>query len=407
MRYVMAFDVSMEKSSLVVYDPDQRCQYEGELAHTQAGFQALQTQIHALQEQTGRLPAIVFEATGVYSQALESFLQKHGYPYSRLNPLEAKLQTAALRRQKTDLSDAHELAKSQFRVTRPDTYVQAAYYDQMRALGRYYQDIGKEISRHHNRLHAFLQLSFPLLSHVFTTSSILFLNMVQRFPHPASLMGLSDGELQDAIKQATRKQLSAQETQKKALLLRDAADRSYAAIGPEDVRCQHLKQFAIRLLELRKQKQEVIRQMVELSKDTVAYQVLTSFPGIGNTTAVQIISELGDIGRFRNAKQINAYIGIDIRRHQSGKLQYHDKINKRGNKRLRTTLYHMVMCMISLRAKTPNAIVDHYDQLKKQPNGKAHQVAVIACVNKFMKVAFHLIQHNLHYDYEAGKASQL
>ncbi|WP_251047423.1 hypothetical protein [Planococcus sp. ISL-110] len=61
--------------------------------------------------------------------------------------------------------------------------------------------------------------------------------------------------------------------------------------------------------------------------------------------------------------------------------------------------------MISLRKKTHNTIVDHYDQLKKQPNGKPHQVAVIACVNKFVKVAFHLIRHGLLYQYESGKAS--
>lgn len=405
MRHVIAFDVSMGKSSLVVYDHKQHCQYEGEMEHTHAAFHALHKRISALREQAGRLPAIVFEATGVYSQPLETFLQEQGFPYSRLNPLEAKIQTAAMRRQKTDISDAHELAKSHFRNTRPETYVQAEYYGQMRALARYGEDIEKEISQNTNRLHAFLQLSFPLLEKVFTKSSALFLNIVQLFPHPSCLEGASPESLQGQILQATRKRLSRAEAEKKAVELLNAGRNSYAAIGPEDVRCQHLTNFARRLLELRTQKKEVIRQMVALSKDKVEFQVLKSFPGIGDTTAVQIIGELGDIQRFRNAKQINAYIGIDIRRHQSGKLQYKDRINKRGNKRLRKILYNMVMSMISWRAKTQNTIVDHYDQLKKQPNGKLHQVAVIACVNKFLKVAFHLIQHGLLYQYESGKAS--
>lgn len=405
MRHVMAFDVSKGKSSVVVYDPNQHCQYEGELAHTQAGFGSLNERICALREQAGRLPAIVFEATGVYSQPLEAFLQENGYPYSRLNPLEAKIQTAAMRRQKTDVSDAHELAKSQFRISRPDTYVQEAYFEQMRALGRYYEDIGKEITQYTNRLHAFLQLSFPLMETVFTKSSTLFLFMVQRFPHPSCLEEASRESLRDHILQATRKRLSRAQADKKAVQLLAAAGKTYAAVGPEDVRCQHLKQFAKRLLELRSQKNEVIRQMVARSKGDAAFQVLKSFPGIGDTTAVLLIAELGDTRRFRTAKQINAYAGIDIRRHQSGKLQRPDKINKRGNKRLRKILYNMVMNMISLRAKTQNTIVDYYDQLKKQPNGKLHQVAVIACVNKFLKVAFHLIQHGILYQYEAGKAS--
>lgn len=405
MNYVMAFDVSMGKSTVVIYGPHQTCQYEGELAHTQAGFRSLNERLCALREQTGRWPAIVFEATGVYSHPLETFLQENGYPYSRLNPLEAKIQTASMRRQKTDIGDAHELAKSQFRIARPETYIQEAYYDQMRALGRYYEDIEKDIGQQNNRLHAFLQLSFPLLEKVFTKSSGLFLNLVQRYPHPACLEGVSAEELRDQIIQATRKRISPQEAEKKAALLFSAAKNAYPAIGPGDVRCQHLKQYAKRLQELRTQKREVIRQMVALSKERIEFHVLTSFPGIGENTAVQIISELGDIRRFRNAKQINAYIGIDIRCHQSGKLQRPDKINKRGNKRLRKLLYYMVLNMISKRATTQNTIVDHYDQLKKQPNGKLHQVAVIACVNKFVKVAFHLIQHGLFYQYESGQAS--
>ena len=49
--------------------------------------------------------------------------------------------------------------------------------------------------------------------------------------------------------------------------------------------------------------------------------------------------------------------------------------------------------------------MDYYDQLKKQPQSKPHKVAMIACVNKFLKVAFHLIQHDVLYDYESAKAS--
>lgn len=405
MKHVIAFDVSMGKSTMVIYDHRQHCQYEGELKHTQTGFRSLRKRIDALTVQDGQYPEIVFEATGVYSQGLEKFLKEHQYPYSRLNPLEAKLQTASMRRQKTDIGDAHELARSHFRVERSETYIQEDYYEQIRALGRYYEDIEKEIGQNSNRLHAFLQLSFPLLEKVFSKSSILFLNIVQLFPHPACLAGLSKEDLSNQIKQATRKHISAQQAEEKAALLLAAGEASYSAIGPKDVRGQHLKQFAKRILELRVQKKEIIRQMVDLSRDRVEFQVLKSFPGIGANTAVRILGELGDIHRFQNSKQINAYAGIDIQRYQSGKLQLQDKINKRGNRRLRKILYFMVMSMISLREKTQNTIVDYYDKLKKQPHGKLHKVAVIACVNKFLKVAFHLIQHDLLYHYESGKVS--
>lgn len=405
MKHVIAFDVSMGKSTMVVYDHNQSCQYEGELEHTVTGFQSLKERIESLRKQYDQMPDIVFEATGVYSKGLEGFLQAQHYPYIRLNPLEAKLQMAAMRRHKTDISDAHELAKSHFKSDRQETYVQGDYFEQMRALGRYYEDIEKEIRHHYNRLHAFLQLSFPLLEKVFSKSSAMFLNIVQLYPHPACLHKLSKKDLHNQIKQATSKNISDQKAEEKAALLMTAAENSYSAIGPGDVRCQHLRHYAKRILELLNQKKDIIRQMVELSKERVDFKVLVSFPGIGETTAVRIIGELGDIRRFKNSKQINAYAGIDIQRHQSGKLQYQDRINKRGNRRLRKILYFMVMSMISLRAKTKNTIVDYYDQLKKQPQGKPHKVAAIACVNKFLKVAFHLIQHDILFHYESAKAS--
>lgn len=405
MKHVIAFDVSMGKSTMVIYDQNQRCRYEGELEHTVSGFNSLKERIESLSELDGLVPDIVFEATGVYSKGLEGFLQKQHYPYIRLNPLEAKLQMASMRRHKTDSSDAHELAKSHFKSDRQETYVQEGYFEQMRALGRYYDDLEKEIRHNYNRLHAFLQLSFPLFEKVFSKNSAMFLNIVQLYPHPACLHKLSREELGSQIKRATRKIISTQKAEEKAVLLIAAGKNSYSAIGPKDVRCEHLRHYAKRIVDLVNQKKDIIKQMVELSKERVDFQVLVSFPGIGETTAVRIIGELGDIRRFKNPKQINAYAGIDIQRHQSGKLQYQDRINKRGNRRLRKILYFMVMSMISLRAKTKNTIVDYYDQLKKQPQSKPHKVAVIACVNKFLKVAFHLIQHDVLYHYESAKAS--
>ena len=113
MVHVIAFDVSMGKSIMVIYDKYQRCVYEGELEHTVAGFESLKERIEAVREVEGRTPEIVFEATGVYSQGLERFLQDENFSYTRMNLLGAKLQmaTGSMRHQKTDISNALELSK--------------------------------------------------------------------------------------------------------------------------------------------------------------------------------------------------------------------------------------------------------------------------------------------------------
>lgn len=402
MSSVIALDVSMGKSAIVVYNPHQQCQYEGEIKHTVSGFQSLKKRIDWLIKETGCLPEIVFEATGVYSQALESFLQENNYYYYCINPLEAKIQTASMRRQKTDVSDAHELAKSHFKSERSKTYIQDNYYEQMRGLGRYYDELEKESGRHSNRLHALLQLSFPLLEKYISKKSDLFLNIVQLYPHAGALNNLSVDEVKNKVFQATKKNLSVKQARDYATALIKAATESYAAIQLDDVRCRQIKQCAKRLLDFKKDQVEIIKEMVALSKGKIDYQIFLSFPGIGEKTAVRIIGELGDIRRFKNHRQINAFVGIDVQRYQSGKTQYQDRINKRGNRRLRKILYFMVKTMITMRSYNNNHLVEYYDHLKKQPLSKPHKVAVIASVNKFLKIAFHLIQHNIQYDYSTA-----
>ena len=167
-----------------------------------------------------------------------------------------------------------------------------------------------------------------------------------------------------------------------------------------DIRCEQVKDYAKRMIELKEKKEQLVKKMVRLSEEKTEYKILRSFPGIGDITAVRIIGELGDIHRFKNHKQLNAYVGIDIRTYQSGNTHYQDRINKRGNKKLRKILFFMIRTMITLRKITNNHLVDYYDKLKTQPQRKPHKVACVACMNKFLKLAFHLITHGITYDYE-------
>lgn len=402
MKHVVAFDVSMGKSMMVIYNQYRHFDFEGEILHNRVSFEQLHETLQTLTAQDGEPPELVFEATGVYSKALERFFQDYDYAYYRINPLEANLQMASMRRQKTDKNDAHELAKSHFRVERRQTYHEEDYYQQMRGLTRYYGELDSEIIHLQSRMHANLQLSFPELERLFSTRSALFLNIVQLYPHPDEVLPHSKTVIRNRLKENTRKNLSVKRAEEKGIALLQAAQNAYPAISKGDVRCEQVRDYARRISDLKEKKEQLVKQMVELSEERIEYQVLLSFPGIDETTAVRIIGELGDIRRFKNHKQLNAYVGIDIMRYQSGNTYYQDKINKRGNNKLRKILFYMIQTMITLRRKGNNHLVEYYDKLKTQPQRKPHKVASVACMNKFLKVAFHLITHGITYDYETA-----
>lgn len=396
----MAFDVSKGNSVVVLYDAIGNLLFEDRLTHTQSGFKALNEKIVVLLEEYGQAPEMVFEATGVYSSALEKFLQENDYTYFRLNPLEAHFQTMTLRRNKTDKSDAHKLAISHLIETRYQTYQQNDYYEKMRVMSRRYGDIDKELIRYKSRLHSLMHLSFPEMDDVFETKSTLYFNIIQVFPHPNLVLNRSKTIIKNQIKKCSKKNYSLKNLEERALQLMYAAENSYPAIEQSDYRCELIKLYAKKLLGFFDEQDLIIQEMVNLSEGRKEYRVLLSFPGIQETTACRLIGELGDLSRFENNKQLNAYAGIDIVRYQSGSVQQKERINKRGNSRLRAILFYMIVSMLSAKGKKINHLTDYYFKLKKQPYNKHHKVAVVACMNKFLKVAFHLIQHDILYDYE-------
>ncbi|BAU26446.1 transposase [Aneurinibacillus soli] len=405
MKHVVAFDVSMGKSYWVVYNADRHCEFEGEIRHTRSDFEGLHACMEKLIEQDGEQPSIVFEATGVYSRQLERFMQDHQYTYCLLNPLEAKLQSASMRMHKTDRSDAHRLALTHFTVSRREKEVPNDFFQQLKSLSRFYQELDGELSTLRNRMHKVIQLTFSELETIFTSRSELCLHVIQLFPHPDLVNGLSKTVIRNRILKSTDKKLSAGTAEKKAIQLLEAAQNSYPAVSATDVLCDQLRIYVKRYLEILRQREALIRQMEEMSMHREDYQVLLSFPGIGVNTAVRLLAEIGDIRRFDNPKQLNAFAGIDIRRFQSGKTFFQDKINKRGNKHLRKLLYLVIQNMIKQRRFGNNHLVEYYDKVKTQPYNKCHKVASIACVNKLLKCLFYLITHNQHYEYQCATRS--
>ncbi|WP_309260302.1 IS110 family transposase [Bacillus cereus] len=399
MRHVIAFDISMGKSYMVIYNAEKQCIFEKEIKHSKLEFEKLQNKIQELTNQTGKLPEIVFEATGIYSRQLERFMQDNQYTYCLLNPLEAKLQCDSLRIHKTDRSDAHRLALTHFTAIRRVAHGTNHIFHQLKSLSRFYSELDGELSVIRSRMHKVIQLTFPELEKMFTSKSDLFLNFVQLFPHPDCVLGLSKTIIKNRIRANTNKKISNLMAEKKAIQILEIAKNSYPAVSQNDVLCDQLKLYAKRYQELLHQKECCINKMVFIAEHRAEYHIILSLPGVGPNTAVRLMAEIGVITRFANNKQLNAYAGIDIRRFQSGKTFYKDKINKRGNKHLRKLLFLIIQNMIKQRRHGQNHIVEYYDKLKTQPYNKCHKVASIACVNKLLKLLFHLITHDIRYEY--------
>ncbi len=61
-----------------------------DIVHGKNGFEQFVEMLGMLQAETGLAPVVVLEATGHYHRALVSYLDRSGYTYYIVNPLQSK-----------------------------------------------------------------------------------------------------------------------------------------------------------------------------------------------------------------------------------------------------------------------------------------------------------------------------
>lgn len=403
MSDIFALDVSMGHSYCVWYRGKQ-CLKEFSLPHNKAGFKQLLKLIHVAQT-----PSIYFEATSVYSRVVERFCELHRLKFYCLNPYELHLKSQSLRQLKTDQVDAHHMAlvveENHFRPTTPWRPV----YLKLHELNRFYEQIDSDWRHQINHLHTALEQTFPELKQLFANrTSELALNVVKLFPHPDLVKPLSRVKLKNKLMQSTDKRMSKAKGYRYADQLLKLAAESYPAVTSESVQVAEVRYYAQQLINLIQQKATLIKQMESIAQSLPEYQLYCSFPGIGKQTAAQLMGELGDIRRFDNANQLNAYVGIDIRRYQSGTYQAQEHINKHGDAIARKLLFYTIGNMLRRQHDQPNHIVDYYYRLKeKQPYPKRNKVAKVACMNKTLKCLLSMVKHHTKYQYRYTDSKSL
>ncbi|MBZ0315566.1 MAG: IS110 family transposase [Anaerolineae bacterium] len=137
-----------------------------------------------------------------------------------------------------------------------------------------------------------------------------------------------------------------------------------------------------------------IRSHIDQHPDLkVQHDLLTSIPGIGDTTADLILAEVRDLRAFDDAGQVVAYAGLNPRQRQSGKSVHgHSPLSKCGNARLRKALY-----MPALVAQRFNPCIQAFCQ-RLAANGKSKMVVVGAAMRKLLVLAYGVVKSGRPFD---------
>lgn len=155
--------------------------------------------------------------------------------------------------------------------------------------------------------------------------------------------------------------------------LYELADQLDSVVGPvlESLvkRFEHLRDETTRL-------EKRIRELSREDRYAHAFRALRGIPGVGLLTAMTFLTEMGDLTRFGNRREIAAYLGLCPASHESGEANNRKgRITRQGPSRLRRMLCQA--CWISLGRDSQAADAYHRIQGGKPGRKKKALVALM------------------------------
>ena len=108
-----------------------------------------------------------------------------------------------------------------------------------------------------------------------------------------------------------------------------------------------------------------------------------------------MVAEIGDIGRFDNAKQLQKLAGLAIVSNDSGKHNGESRISYRGRKRLRYALYEMALSVVGKNSDF-RELHRYYTERAKNPLKKMQSLIAVSC--KLIRVLYAILTKGVTYD---------
>ena len=365
------------------------------IEHNLEGFKELLKLKEKIRNEYNEDCVVIFESTGVYHKALQTYLDEHEFEYTIISPLlSAKVRKSDIRGTKTDAKDCASIAKvfylKELRVYSKTNEI----YDNLKEKSRYYDFLVDEMKRWKIEFRRILDIIYPGFDKIFEN---LYIDYVQEilleYPHPEIIRH----KRLDTIAKFIEKHTCHKEafSLKQAKMLKEYAENCASGCGNKSYLVNQFSNVIYTLNSQIKHLDSVLDEIIEIAKKLPNFEIIKSIPGIADNLASRILAEIGDVDRFNNASQLVAYAGIDPAIYQSGQISgLHLKISKKGNKKLRSLLYLAVSCMI--KTNRESVIVDFYK--KKKASGMKPKAALVASMNKTLRIIHSLCKNGCLFE---------
>lgn len=385
---IVGIDVAKNKHDAIIIDSKGDTLTKSfRIPNSHKGVETLINKIKSIN--TNNLPVVIgMEATGHYWLPLYSRLMQEGFEINVINPIQSdSFRNMYIRQSKNDSIDAFIIAE----VIRFGRFTTTSLAEEdmlaLRNLSRFRLFQVDTVADLKRKTISLLDQVFPeyarLFSDTFGKSS---LELLSSSCTPEEILAMDTEKLISILNSASKGRLGSD----KANEIKSVANESFGIKLALD-------SFSFEIKQLIEQIKFIEKQIVELEKQIQALlekldTPIQTLPGVGPVLGAIILSEIGDISRFKDASKLVAFAGVDPSIKQSGEfVGTHNKMSKRGSPYLRRAIF-----LAAQVAAFNDPVLSAYYQ-KKRSEGKHHYTAIGAVARKLLYITFAVLTRNQPY----------
>ena len=357
--------------------------------NSEAGFERCIAWLESVAESEDEV-FVGMEATGHYWKACFAYLMAAGYRVCVVNPMQvhAMRKLKNLAGVKNDRIDSWLIAETLRQGDYDETRLATDEVQALKQLTRYHQGLKQELATVKTQAICVLDAYFPeyavLFSDMFGAAS---LKVLAECPTPSEVARKRASSIAKLLSEGSRGRLGAD----KAAQVKAAAKSSVGIKLGEEAASFQIKTMVSQIEFLNQTIAKVEKEVASLLEKVEPN--ITTIPGVSTTTGAQIVAEIGDVKRFKNAASIVKYAGLNSGVDESGKFSAEGvPITKHGSPYLRRSLW-----LAANRARQCDPrLKAYYEKLRRKD--KPHRVAVTAVARKLCHIVYAVMRDGEPYD---------
>lgn len=394
-NFYLGCDVSKGYADFIIIDEEKQTSLESfQLDDTAVGHKGLCSILDefALKHSDSVIYCAV-ESTGGYENnwfnTLRNFQGMINIFVARVNPFGTNHNSkASMNRIITDKNAARNIAEYLINQKKKVSYTKDDKFTSLRRQWKFVRMLTKQRTQLYNQLESILYTANPeLLVHCKHGYPNWLLRVILRYPTAGHLSRAKIAGLTSI----------AYLGEQKALSLISRAKTSVAA-STDDATANlvvSLVKEIVRLTRLKNKQSQFITDNCNLPE----IEILKSFPGIGDYSAVGLLLNIYPTECFDNTKKLASFSGVHPTWKQSGDGTWAMHMSKQGRAEIRSLLY-----MVAKTAIVHNPLIREIYARHLQ-KGMSKSAAIGVCMHKILRIVFGMLKNNEKFNPEKDRAN--